>query len=169
VIITNVEELRKPNDKVNSLEEALKIIKLLEKELSNSKIKGVGLAAPQIGIHKKVAIVRINDFKLDLINPIVVDKLQPIISKDEGCLSLPGVRLDTQRFNEIFIKTLNYPEGLILTEFPAIVALHEIDHTEGILIIDRAIGKGKVGRNDPCPCGRIVNNKPVKFKKCHGR
>ena len=55
MIITNIEELRKPNEKT-SLEEAKEIIKKLEQELNNSLTAGVGLAAPQIGIYKQVAI-----------------------------------------------------------------------------------------------------------------
>ena len=46
--------------------------------------------------------------------------------------------------------------------------VHNCDHLEGILIIDRAVGKLKIGRNDPCPCGKKINGKAVKWKNCHG-
>jgi len=47
--------------------------------------------------------------------------------------------------------------------------VHNCDHLEGILITDRSVGKNKVGRNDPCPCGKKTNGKVMKYKKCCGR
>ena len=171
-IITDLKILRAPNKNV-SLEEGKSIIKDLELSLSSSLVPGVGLAAPQIGVNKTVCIVRckINNSieNLDLINPIIIDKKHPIINSMEACLSLPGIKVNTRRFKEIFLKDENNPSGIVVTGFTAIVAQHEIDHLEGILVTDRAIGKDKVGRNDPCPCGKKINGKVIKFKKCHGR
>lgn len=171
-IITNLEVLRRPNEPA-TLEEAKDIIKQLEESLATSKIPGVGLAAPQIGINKKVCIIRIKkeDFQsnLDLVNPVVLEKHHPFINKGEGCLSLPGVSVDTQRYKEILVKDDLHPAGMIITGFEAVVVQHEFDHLESILMIDRAVGKNKVGRNDPCPCGKKINGKPVKYKKCHGK
>lgn len=172
MIITDIQELRKPNE-LATIEEAREIVKQLEEELSNSKIPGVGLSAPQIGIHKKVAIVRImaekSKFFLDLVNPEILDLRQSFINKGEGCLSLPGQFVDTRRYKEVFIKDDIHPNGFVLTGFPAVVAQHEFDHINQILMIDRAVGKGKIGRNDPCPCGKKKNGQPIKFKRCHGK
>lgn len=166
MIITDIELLRRKNIRVETNEVA-DLIHTLESELTHSRSVGVGLAAPQIGINKSIAIVRLRTYEYeenyDLVNPIIVDKLHGFINEDEGCLSLPGKRINTRRYKEIFIKDELHPAGFVVTGFPAVVIQHEVDHLEGILITDRAVGKDKIGRNDPCPCGS-----GKKFKKCHG-
>jgi len=171
-IITNEEELRKKND-IIEVYEAKSIIEKLEIALSHSPRPGIGLAAPQIGIHKRVAIVRINGDdiieNIDLVNPVIVDQENGFMFSKEGCLSMPGINLNTRRFNEVCVKDDLHPAGFITTGLVAIAIQHEIDHLDGILITDRAVGKNKVGRNDPCPCGKKINGKIMKYKKCHGK
>lgn len=167
-IITDLSILKAPNVEV-FLEGGLELVKELESSLFSSPIAGVGLAAPQIAINKKVAIVRTRWEKIDLINPIIIEKTNGFINFDEGCLSVPDQRVNTQRYKEIFVKDLLHPEGFVATGDVAIVIQHECDHLESILITDRTIGKKKIGRNDPCPCGKMKNGKPVKWKNCHGR
>ena len=82
---------------------------------------------------------------------------------------MPGKLVNTKRYKEILVRDELHPAGFVVVGFPAVVLNHEIDHLEGILIIDRATGKDKIGRNDPCPCGKKINGRPVKYKKCHGR
>ena len=166
MIVTDIKELRLPIEEVD-LDEGLEIISNLEEELSKES-HGIGLAAPQIGIKKKVAIIRFEE-DLNLINPIIISRNQPVIMRGEACLSLPGVSVDTQRYREVFVKDLQRPDGFIAVGNIAIALQHEIDHLEGILIIDRTVGKNKIKRNDPCPCGSNILGKPIKFKKCHGR
>jgi peptide deformylase len=163
MIVKDIIELRKPNYKA-SLEESKEIIKQLEKELSVSG--GVGLAAPQISIHKQVVIIRSED-KIDLVNPIILEKQNGFVFKDEGCLSFPGKRANTFRYKEIFVKDDLHPEGFIAVGMTAIVIAHETDHLAGKLLPDNDIGK--IGRNDPCPCGALKDGKAIKFKNCHGR
>ena len=170
-IITDQEVLRRYNEDVKH-EEIKSLIKDLEESLAASERPGVGLAASQIGINKRACIVRLNGeekISLDLINPIIVERYDLFINKDEGCLSLPNQRVNTKRFKEIVIKDDLHPAGIIATDFLATVIQHEVDHCNSILIIDNAMDKKKIGRNDPCPCGRIKNDKPVKYKKCHGK
>ena len=167
MIVLNEEELRKENKYVNLKEEVNEIIYLLEKELSLTS--GIGLAAPQIGINKKIAIVRIGKEKINLVNPIIIYRFRPIISKEEGCLSFPNKRLNVLRFEELFVKDDIHPNGIVLTGLESIAVEHEIDHLNGILFIDKAIDK-KIGRNDLCPCGLTnQNGKRIKFKNCHGK
>ena len=162
-IITDVAELKKKNEKA-TLEEAEEIIEKLEASLKDSKVPGVGLAAPQIGIHKRVAIIRIKgEEKLNLVNPIVVEKKNGFILNGEGCLSVPDKKVNTKRYKEIVVKDDLHPAGLVLTDMAAIVSLHECDHLESILITDRDLSS-QPGRNDPCFCGS-----GKKFKKCHGK
>jgi peptide deformylase len=166
MIITNQDELRKPNEPALAME-VCGIIARLEGELAASRNPGVGLAAPQIGIHKRVAIVRTKDHSIDLVNPVVIDREHGILVRGEGCLSMPGVSVDTWRFGEILFRCDNSPAGMVATDLEAVAAQHEIDHLDGILMVDRAMGR-RIGPNDPCPCGkRDRNGKPMKFKRCH--
>lgn len=162
MIITDLLELRKQNDIVLP-SESEEIIKILEKELIPFRKSGVGLAAPQIGIHKRVAIIRTNNYSINLVNPIIIDKENSILINGEGCLSIPNVRVNTWRFGEVFFKSDVDPNGIVVTGIEALAVQHEIDHLDGILMIDRSASNG-VGRNDLCPCG-----KKIKFKKCHGK
>jgi peptide deformylase len=163
MIVTDITELKRPNAHAEP-GEAESCILRLEKELSGTS--GVGLAAPQIGIHKRIAIVRTDQGTLDLVNPVIVARGMMMLSKDEACLSLPGVSENIWRHGEIVVRDNTNPEGIVATGFLAVVIQHEIDHLDGILITDRAAA----GRNDPCPCGALQENgRPVKYKKCHGR
>lgn len=170
-IITDVDELRKPNEKID-LYEAKSVIEKLEISLKESNTPGLGLAAPQIGVHKKVAIIRINNdnfqTNLDLVNPEIIEYRNSFTHFNEGCLSLPGTNVNTTRFKEIFVKDDLHPAGFVATGLIAVAVQHEVDHINNILITDRSIQKKKIGRNDPCPCGKIIDGKPVKYKKCHG-
>jgi peptide deformylase len=168
MIITDIESLRKQNDSAvnNEIDE---IIHLLERELKASTRRGVGLSAPQIGIHKRVAIVRTEGHSVDLVNPVILERERPIIVSGEGCLSLPGMSANTCRFDEVVVKCDRNLGGLVATELEAVAIQHEVDHLNGVLMIDRA-AKGGVGRNDPCPCGlKTPDGKTVKFKRCHGK
>jgi peptide deformylase len=171
-MITTDTSILKAKNKSVEKNEINDLLNCLEVELKNSPRPGVGLAAPQIGINKRAAIIRLNQnniqTNLDLINPIVIEKDGLFINKNEGCLSIPNKKINTYRFKEIFIKDDLHPAGIILTDFEAIVCLHEIDHLNSILITDIDTSK-KVGRNDPCPCGQILNGKIIKYKHCHGQ
>ena len=147
MIVFEEVELRKQNEKV-SLEDADSIINQLEQTLS--LYPGVGLAAPQIGIHKRVAIIRYGGEKLNLANPVIIDCNKEIISKGEGCLSFPNKRINVWRYGEIFVKDDLHPDGIVLTDTLAIIASHEIDHLNGVLFIDKVLevnqGKEKLER-----------------------
>ena len=173
MIITDTSKLREKNEKA-SAEEAQEVIRELERELVESEAPGIGLAANQIGINKRIAIVRIkheNDDgeNLDLVNPVMVEQWGSFIHEGEGCLSMPGKQINTNRYREVFVKDDLHPAGFIATGLAAVAIQHEIDHLENMLITDRVAGRGKIKRNDPCPCGKTKNGKPVKWKKCHGK
>jgi peptide deformylase len=114
------------------------VIDLLEKELKNSKIPGVGLSAIQIGIPLQVAIIRTMDLKLDLYNTEIIKMASPFIFNNEGCLSIPNIFKDTTRFRIIQIKN---GDGSIITldGYNSVVVQHEICHFEGKLFTDYAI------------------------------
>lgn len=175
MIITNNEELLRVKCEEVLPEEVGALIATLEQELdyANRLGKGgIGLAAPQIGIAKKIAIVRIDKIKLDLVNCKIEKGFDPTIFQEEGCLSFPGRVEDTTRFQEVYVTgNLVLPYTFTVTGLLAVVVQHELDHVNSVLFTDRAIPKTaplvkklKQGPNDPCACG---SNR--KYKKCHGR
>lgn len=181
MIITNNEDALRIKCEDVLPEEVNDLLAALENELSNANRLGkggIGLAAPQIGIAKNIAIVRLgtaSDLNINLVNPKINLKYDPNIFRQEGCLSFPGRVEDTTRFNEIHI-TNNYfkSESLILTGLLSVVCQHEIDHLNSTLFIDHKLheieNKVKTRPNDPCICGKldILTGKVKKFKKCCG-
>lgn len=110
-----------------------------------------GLAAPQIGILKRVIVINGDQGYLELVNPTIIEK-KGFISDYEGCLSLPGYYGEVTRFD--FVKVEYFTrEGKKTTikarDFTSRCLQHEIDHLNGILYIDH-IRKGRLfnDRND---------------------
>lgn len=144
------------------------LVSRLKEELKNSKTPGVGLAAIQIGVTKRVAIIKIDPNKPEFVlwNPEIFERQESVVSP-EGCLSLPGVHRSVHRAKGVMVRNGDGRE-YVFYGFEAIVVQHEIDHMDGITIADKAYGALKVGRNEPCPCGaRTPQGGIVKFKKCH--
>lgn len=137
-IVTNPKELRKRSITV-SLEEAQDIIKELEENLDTSK--GIGLSAIQIGIPKRVGIIRISQHEgifLNLVNAKIVEKFDKFRFFQEGCLSLPGIKLDTIRYKEIVIENegKKYSFDIETDNILCIAIQHELSHFNGRTIID---------------------------------
>lgn len=173
MIITDQNTLRKKCENV-STEEVDELINLLELELKKSGDvgrPGIGLAAPQIGINKKAAIIRLKKININLINAKIVEKNDPFIFENEGCLSFPGKFEKTNRYKEIVVENDVEPKKFVATDLVAVAIQHELDHLDGILLPDVAIKKKKVRPNDPCPCGKKdeFTGLAKKYKKCHGR
>lgn len=102
--------------------------------------EGAGLAAPQVGISKRVIVARDEDRILELINPVIVFSKGNIIDI-EGCLSLPGLWGEVPRAEYVQVTGLDRTGKEVRLEaqdFLARVLQHEIDHLEGILFVDRA-------------------------------
>jgi peptide deformylase len=129
------------------------LISKLEIELEKATPSGIGLAACQIGILKRAFIIRMpgKKNKLNFINPEIITKSQPLILKEEGCLSYPGTFITTLRYNRILIKDDIRPDGIELTGMVAIVAQHEFEHTNGESMFKSMLSN--VGNSDICPCG----------------
>lgn len=174
IIINNEEALRVKCEDA-TIDEAKIIVALLENELKESARlgrPGIGLAAPQIGIAKKVAIVRLDDVKIDLINCKVEIGYDPAPFKSEGCLSFPNKYEDTIRYQEILVSNnLIYPHRFVATGLTAVVCQHEIGHWNSDLFMDHLIpklapvvAKIKSRPNELCLCGSNI-----KTKKCCGR
>lgn len=144
IIINNEKALRKICSDVSSLDEAHNIIALLEKELTISARMGrpgIGLAAPQIGITKNVAIVRLGrELNLNLVNCKITKMYDSFIFQNEGCLSFPGKNESTRRFQEIYVQSnLVEPHSFIATGMLAVCCQHELEHLIGKIFYDSSI------------------------------
>jgi len=157
MIVTNEEELRKECKNI-SLFEATPILVQLEKELAKSST-GIGLAANQIGIDAKVCIIKYKEL-IKLVNPVIIKTYDKRLFLNEGCLSFPGERVNTARYNEILVKDVLYPAGIICTGIEAVAVQHEIDHLYGKTMHDYVV-EIPAGRNSLCWCGS-----GKKYKKC---
>ena len=104
---------------------------------------GVGLAAPQIGVSKRIIVVSPNAQRGEekaYINPEIVQSSTEQEMGVEGCLSLPGISCEVRRAKKIKLKALNLKGLEYIQEFenfPARVIQHVIDHLNGLLLIDR--------------------------------
>ena len=102
------------------------MFKRLEVALKSSSIPGVGLAGIQIGIHKRVAIIRTEKTTLNLWNPEIVELGDEKVISPEGCLSFPGETRSISRVKEVTLKNGDGRQ-YVLYGFEAIVVQHEID------------------------------------------
>lgn len=103
---------------------------------------GVGLACPQIGIAKTMAIVRIDHLKIDLVNAEITKGYDEYEFEGEGCLSFPDRWERTLRYREVLVEgNLIWPHRFVVTEFAAVAVQHELDHLKGVLLPDVALTK----------------------------
>lgn len=144
MIITNNEDLLKIPCEDVLPEEIAHIRMALENELRISEKAGrpgIGLAAPQIGIYKKMAIVRVGlHLSVDLVNCKISKGYDLSLFKDEGCLSFPGRVENTMRYQEIHvIDNAANPASFIATGLFAVCIQHELDHLNGTLLPERSL------------------------------
>lgn len=101
--------------------------------------KGYGLAAPQVGVLKRLITIDVEDDFYALINPEIIHKSDESSVWVEGCLSIPGVEAEFARPARVTVRALD-PDGkeilLERGELVARVLQHEIDHLNGVLFID---------------------------------
>lgn len=132
--------LRKKSKIVKAVDE--KILELLE-DMAETMYQedGVGLAAPQIGILKRLVVIDVGEGLIKLINPVIIEasgEQQGI----EGCLSVPGVSGEVIRPQKVRIGAQNEKGEYIELEGEDLLArafCHELDHLEGILFIDKML------------------------------
>lgn len=101
---------------------------------------GVGLAAPQVGVSKRIILVDgEEDGLIVLINPMIIQSEGEVV-EEEGCLSVPGIYSKVKRLSKVTVKALNENGDSIEITKEGLIARalqHEIDHLDGILFIDR--------------------------------
>ncbi len=104
---------------------------------------GVGLAAPQVGVIRRVVVIDVGEGLVELINPEILET-KGSVKDNEGCLSIPGATAEVVRPAYAKVKALNRDGEEIIVEgrgFMARALCHEIDHLDGILYIDKAVGE----------------------------
>jgi peptide deformylase len=107
--------------------------------------EGSGLAAPQVGVLRRIAVVEYEDQYYEIINPKIL-KYSGEAIEEEGCLSIIGVRGKVKRPESITVQYLDrngkrHKEEI--TGIPARIFCHEIDHLDGILFVDKMIEEVK--------------------------
>ena len=150
-------------------------------ELRQSE-NGIGLAANQIGINKRVCVINVKE-PLVLINPKIVEKSKEQFVFPEGCLSFPDSKIKTKRHQNIVVEADNHEGKLsfsanskdINDAFECVCVQHEIDHLDGITMFDREfrqepIVRGvntpkKIGRNEKVTITKGTESKVLKYKK----
>ena len=100
--------------------------------------KGIGLAANQVGVARRVAVVGVDDDRFALINPKIVET-EGRSTAEEGCLSIPEIYADVSRPDRIIVEALDADGVPFRKEAGGLMARaiqHEIDHLDGILFLD---------------------------------
>lgn len=100
--------------------------------------EGVGLAAVQVGVLRRVVVIDVGDGLMELINPEIIER-DGLQCEIEGCLSLPGKQAFTIRPEEVKVKALNREGKWCVYKGDGLKArafCHEIDHLDGVLYVD---------------------------------
>jgi peptide deformylase len=139
------EILRKTSKKIDVIDD--RILALLD-DMKDTMYDagGVGLAGPQVGVLRRIAVVDIGEGLIELINPVIVFEGGKEID-EEGCLSLPGKNGAVCRPKKVIVRAQNrHGEACEITgsDLLARAFCHEIDHLNGILFIDRVIPEDKL-------------------------
>lgn len=129
--------LRKKSRVVDRVDEKIKTLfeDMLETMYHSN---GAGLAAPQVGILKRVIVVDIGDGPIRLVNPEILEENGELLD-EEGCLSVPGTSGMVKRPEKVRVKGINENGEEVIIEgegFLARALCHEIDHLNGILYVD---------------------------------
>ena len=140
--------LRNPGNRISKVDNSIR--ELAKKMLTSMySAKGIGLAAPQVGIEKRILVI---DLDIEnpatpphvLINPEIISSSATIDTYEEGCLSIPGVYLDVIRPSSIkvsFRDEMGRPKKMNADGLLGRCIQHEIDHLNGILFVDRVTEK----------------------------
>lgn len=151
ILVVGNPVLRQKAKKVSQVDRALQ--KLIDDMIETmKKAPGVGLAAPQVGVPLRLAVVEVDDKITVIVNPEII-KSSGEVELDEGCLSVPGFWGQVNRAERVSVKALDRngkelrirdAEGLF-----AQALQHEIDHLDGHLYIDRMETLDKLQRSEP--------------------
>ena len=139
IITKGDETLKKRCKEVKEIDQ--KIMDILDdmKETMYHQGNGVGLAASQVGILKRIVVIDVGEGLLELINPVIIEREGEQI-EIEGCLSIPGVFGKVKRPARVVVEYLNRKGQTVRTEGTGLLAVcisHELDHLDGILFDEK--------------------------------
>lgn len=121
-----------------------KIVTLIDDMLDTMyEAMGVGLAAPQVGILKRIVVIDVGDGPIILINPEIIEKSGEQTG-DEGCLSVPGMSGQVTRPDHVKVKALNEDMEEVVYEGEGLLArafCHELDHLDGHMYTELVEGE----------------------------
>lgn len=147
LVIAPDERLNTPSAKVEQVDDSIRTLlnDMLETMYAND---GIGLAAVQVGVHKRCIVVDvgIRDGKptpIKLVNPEIVTESEDYSVYNEGCLSFPDQFSDVERPAEVTIRYLDEngaPQTMQASGIMATCIQHEIDHTDGVVFVDHISG-----------------------------
>ena len=132
--------LRKKSREVTEVTDRIKTL-LDDMVETMNHAEGVGLAAPQVGILRRVIVIDIGDGPIKIINPKIVEKHGEEVAL-EGCLSIPGISGDVPRPEKIKVEYMDIEGAMQVIEAEGVLArvfCHEIDHLDGILYTDKSL------------------------------
>lgn len=131
------------NEKSENVQEITDEIKVLLDDMVETmhNSSGVGLAAPQVGVNKRLFVIDIGDGVIrKIINPEILEMSEEYTESDEGCLSVPGIYKKVKRAARIKVRYTNVDGEIIeeeIKDFLAKAFQHEYDHLDGTLFIER--------------------------------
>lgn len=102
--------------------------------------EGVGLAANQVGRLKRILVAALEDEEIVLVNPVIEDKSEELEKDTEGCLSIPEIHVEVERPVAVIVSGQDLtgdPVRIEARDLLARIMQHEIDHLDGVLILDR--------------------------------
>lgn len=140
IILENDPVLRKMARSVDTITDHIKQL-LDDMAESMYEANGVGLAAPQVSVRRRVVVIDIGDGLIELINPEILET-DGEQRNMEGCLSVPGKNGYVDRPMSVKVKAQNRDGEWIIYEaegYLAIAMCHEIDHLDGILFVDKIV------------------------------
>ena len=136
--------LRQPARRISKVDEA---VRELARDMLRSMYaaSGIGLAAPQVGVHKQLLVIDLDPENaaappMVLINPEITSFGAGLDTYEEGCLSIPGVYLDVVRPSVVEVSyrdEMGRPQKLRADNLLARCIQHELDHLNGVLFVDR--------------------------------
>ena len=136
--------LRKKCKTVSKFDEDLWIL-LDDMRETMHKNNGMGLAAPQVGILKRIVVMEVNGAFFEMINPQILRQSEEMVEDEEGCLSVPNKHGIVARPQNLLVKfqdRFGFEMSIWGEESFARCVCHELDHLDGILYVDKLV-KGK--------------------------
>lgn len=141
--------LRKKSRNVDAIDDRISL--LLDDMLETMyNAHGVGLAAPQIGVLRRVVVIDIGEGPIKMINPVIVSK-EGMIRGEEGCLSVPnkqGVVDRPEKLKASYLNENGVSQTIEAEGYLARAICHELDHLDGILYTDKALEVYEVEREE---------------------